>query len=297
MNPELQETKPSDAERDGPSWETLYATAEAQQGCFSTEQAAQAGFSSQLLSKHLKNRNIERLHRGIYRLCRFPAADRGQEDLVVAWLWSGRVGTLSHETALVLHGLSDALPSVIHLTVPSKWSKRRLQPPAGVRLYYDNLTATDTDWVGAVPVTIPARAIVEVARAHGDVNVIDAACRQALREGKASLADLGEAVAYIGTSGGPPGAQIARPEITSGLTGTWLTQAVSGTCRTTPKPDWRLVAEEIAATHGGRLFENKFYPHTRTMFLALVWPIDAHDKMPDWKVLRDDAARRFEWVE
>ncbi len=196
---EPQETKPEDVERGGPSWEALYATAEAQRGCFSTEQATKAGFSSQLLSKHIKNSNIERLYRGIYRLCRFPAVDRAQEDLVLAWLWSARAGVLSHETALQLHGLSDALPSVIHLTVPSEWSKRRLQLPPGVRLYYDDLTPSESAWVGAVPVTTPARAIIEVARAHGDANVLDAACRQALREGKASLADLAEAVTYIAT--------------------------------------------------------------------------------------------------
>jgi hypothetical protein len=291
-----RQDKPGGAHEGGPSWDALFEVAASQQGCFSKEQAAEAGFSNQLLHRHLRSGNIQRLHRGIYRLTRFPNADRAQEDLVVAWLWSGRVGVLSHETALQLHGLSDVLPSVIHLTVPSAWSKRRVQPPRGVRLAYDDLRADERTWVGAVPVTTPARAIVEVARDHGDADVIDAARRQALQQGKATFAELDEAVAYLGTSGGPPGPSTVRPETVADLDGTWLTQVVSGTCRAGPKPDWRVAAEEFAAAHGARLLENRFFPRSRTMFIALVWPVDARSALPSWEALRDDAARRFGWV-
>jgi hypothetical protein len=44
------------------------------------------------------------VRRGIYRLVHFPAGQH--EELVVAWLWSERVGIVSHQTALALHELS-----------------------------------------------------------------------------------------------------------------------------------------------------------------------------------------------
>jgi hypothetical protein len=37
---------------------------------------------------------------------------------VVLWLWSGREGVFSHETALALHELSDVMPATRHVTVP-----------------------------------------------------------------------------------------------------------------------------------------------------------------------------------
>ena len=50
-----------------------------------------------------------RLRRGIYRLVHFPAGEH--EELIELWLWTERTGLASHQTALALHGLSDALPA------------------------------------------------------------------------------------------------------------------------------------------------------------------------------------------
>lgn len=60
------ETKLMVVDRAQPSWEALYTIAESQQGCFSSDQATEAGFSSQLLTKHIHNKNTERLHRGMH---------------------------------------------------------------------------------------------------------------------------------------------------------------------------------------------------------------------------------------
>src|SRR6187431_1886442 len=92
-----------------PDWDRLYETASAQDGHFSTQQAAQAGYSSQLLLKHIRSGRVARVRRGIYRLVHFPAGEH--EELVIAWLWSERAGVVSHQSALALHGLSDALPA------------------------------------------------------------------------------------------------------------------------------------------------------------------------------------------
>ena len=100
----------------GSRWDRLYEIAEVQAGHFSTTQAAAAGFSPQLLDKHLRAGRIRRVRRGVYRLVHYPPGEN--EDLVVLWLWSERVGIFGHETALSLYQLSDLLPGKVHMTVP-----------------------------------------------------------------------------------------------------------------------------------------------------------------------------------
>lgn len=146
-------------EAGSPDWDALYNTAAAQEGHFTTAQAAAAGYSPQLLAKYLQNRRIQRIRRGIYRLVHFPAGYN--EDLVVTWLWTECRGVFSHETALMLHGLSDALPAVAHVTLPEDWKTRRLRVPAGVILYYAPVPKSDWTWHGAIHVTTVTRTLID----------------------------------------------------------------------------------------------------------------------------------------
>src|SRR3989475_10509178 len=104
-----------------PDWDRLYQAALAEEGHFPTQQALDAGYSSQLLVKYLDSGKIIRVRRSVYRLKHFPPGQ--QEDLVALWLWSDRAGVFSHETALMLHELSDVLPARAHLTLPAKRSE------------------------------------------------------------------------------------------------------------------------------------------------------------------------------
>ena len=106
-----------------PDWESLFGVAQAQSGYFTTRQAATAGYSPQLLRRYLGNGKMARVRRGVYRLVHFPAGEH--EDLVTLWLWSDQAGVFSHQTALALHDLSDALPSKVHMTIPKSWWRRR----------------------------------------------------------------------------------------------------------------------------------------------------------------------------
>src|SRR5258708_28031789 len=110
-----------------PVCQALYDIASSQEGLFTTQQAAAAGYSDPLLAHYQKVGRIARIRRGIYRLVHFPSGE--QEELVTAWLWTDAIGVLSHETALGLQGLSDALPAQIHLTLPLTWRQRRLCVP------------------------------------------------------------------------------------------------------------------------------------------------------------------------
>ncbi len=164
-----------------PDWNSLYELAAAQGGYFTLADAARAGFSAPLLHYHARVGRIERAGRGIFRLVNFPVTD--EEDLVPVWLWSDRRGVFSHETALALHGLSDALPSRLHLTLPAPWSKRRLRAPQRVVLHFADLPKRETAWKGPVRVTNPLRTVRDCAAGAVPPDIVRQAVTQGVRRG------------------------------------------------------------------------------------------------------------------
>jgi predicted transcriptional regulator of viral defense system len=165
----------------GSSWDRLFDFAVGQEGQFTTQQAAAAGYSPQLLAKYLKNGRIVRVRRGVYRMIHFPAGEH--EDLATIWLWSEQQGVFSHETALMLHDLSDVLPRRVHLTFPVTWSKRRLRVPKGVLLHFADVPKGDRVDIGPVPVTNVRRTLLDCVDVHVSPELIEAAVRQARQRG------------------------------------------------------------------------------------------------------------------
>ena len=185
-----------------PDWHKLAGIATAQEGSFTTKQAAEAGYSPQLLIKHIRARRISRMRRGIYRLVHFPAGEH--EDLIAAWLWSDQAGVISHHTALALHDLSDALPSKVHLTLPQAWRRRRLRVPPGVVIHHANVPPDDLAWFGAAPTTNPRRTLNDCAREALAPDLLRHAAQQAIRRGlvaRAELCDVDEALRPFGGLG------------------------------------------------------------------------------------------------
>lgn len=170
-----------------PDWDSLFEVAQGQDGYFTTAQAARSGYSRPLLHKHLAGGKIVRVRRGVYRVVHFPTSDR--EDLVVLWLWSDQAGVFSHETALALHDLSDALPSKAHLTLPASWRRRRLRVPAGLVLHFADVGERDRTSFGAVPVTVPLRTLTDCIEANLAPGLVDQAMSQARRRGLITAAE------------------------------------------------------------------------------------------------------------
>lgn len=170
-----------------PDWDRLYHQAESQAGHFTLSEAQACGYSSQHLQKHLKAGRIVRVHRGIYRLTRFPPTEH--EELVVLWLWSNREGVFSHETSLALHDLSDALPARVHMTLPESWRARRVRVPDGLVLHYEDLPDASRDWFDLVPVTTPKQVLTECIEARISPELTGQAIRQARQRGLISSKD------------------------------------------------------------------------------------------------------------
>jgi predicted transcriptional regulator of viral defense system len=183
-----------------PAWQALYDVAAAQEGLFTTRQAAIAGYSPPLLAHHQKAGRIVRIRRGIYRLVHFPPGEH--EELVAAWLWTDAHGVLSHETALTLHGLSDVLPAQIHLTLPVAWQHRRLRVPDGIVLHHAVVSRDERVWVNVVPVTSVRRTLGDCAVARLAPNLLRQAARQALRRGLATKSELKEVEKALKQFGG-----------------------------------------------------------------------------------------------
>ncbi|AKF87444.1 Transcriptional regulator, AbiEi antitoxin, Type IV TA system [Myxococcus fulvus] len=171
-----------------PDWNRLFEFALGQAGLFTTKQAAEAGYSSQLLVHYLHIGKVVRIRRGVYRLVHYP---QGQDEaLVTVWLWSEQQGVFSHETALALHQLSDVLPSRLHLTLPTTWKQRRLRVPPGVVIHHAALDDAERTWPAAVPVTSPLRTLTDCASAQLAPDLLQQAIAQALERGLIRKSDL-----------------------------------------------------------------------------------------------------------
>ncbi len=188
------------SEPNRPDWDRLFETAAGQSGYVTTKQAAEAGYSTHLLRKHILAGRVTRPQRGIYRLVHFPGGEH--EELVTAWLWSGQAGVISHQTALSLHGLSDVLPAQIHLTLPAAWRPRRFRVPPDVVLHHADVAPEDRAWFSAVPITNPCRTLNDCARAGLSPELLRHAAQQALRRGLVTTPDLGDVDAALKPFGG-----------------------------------------------------------------------------------------------
>lgn len=179
--------------RSSPDHRRLDRLAYAQEGYFTAAQAADQGFSAQLLAHHARTGRFERVRRGLYRLRDYPATPH--EHLRAAWLAMGDDAVISHESALELHGLSDVIADRVHLTVPRQ--ARGTRPPPGVVLHTRTRPPSGADVArrDGLPVTSPTRTIVDAAVAGTAPEQIEAAIEQALRQGMTTPSRLQRAAA------------------------------------------------------------------------------------------------------
>jgi len=158
----------------------LEAEAYQQSGYFGVDQARAHGVSRQLLSHHVRQGRFERVRRGLYRVRGFPSSEH--DEMREKWMAIGKdKAVLSHESALALLDLSNNIPDQVHLLVPRKY--RGLRRPSGVVLHTrPDDEKVSTVWRDGLPLTTPARTLVDVA---GDLQPEQAAMavEQALSRG------------------------------------------------------------------------------------------------------------------
>lgn len=163
--------------------QSLAALAHEQGGYFTAKQAREAGYGYTHLDYHESAGNFERVAHGLYRLPTVPPADH--DDLIRLALWSRNQtdapqSVVSHESALVLHELSELLPRQVHLTVPPKFRK---PAPTGVVLHKAELAAGDVEERAGFRVTTPLRTLLDVAANGLSQEQLDKAVADALARG------------------------------------------------------------------------------------------------------------------
>ncbi|MFI7066966.1 hypothetical protein ACIBL3_38620 [Kribbella sp. NPDC050124] len=101
-----------------------------QQGAFSRAQAVANGIDDCMLARRCRNRQIQRIHQGVY--ADFTGPLPWATRVWAAWLACGPYAALTGDTALRWHGLSgDWDDESIHLAVPLG---RRMERRPGIRI-------------------------------------------------------------------------------------------------------------------------------------------------------------------
>jgi Transcriptional regulator, AbiEi antitoxin/AbiEi antitoxin C-terminal domain len=138
-----------------PIGQRLAAIAGGQHGVVSARQLAGLGHPRSTISRWERDGKLHRLHRGVYAV--------GHEALS----WEGRLSAAvlanepavaSHLTAAWIWGLLRTRPGTFHLTAPNRRHRKEL-----VVVHFARLAPEDRTIVGGIPLTSPARTVLDLA--------------------------------------------------------------------------------------------------------------------------------------
>jgi predicted transcriptional regulator of viral defense system len=148
-------------------------------GYFDRPDAQSHGVGDVALRRGLAKGRYERIYPGVYRLAIAPTSSH--DELFLAWIWSNYRGVISYESALALYGLSDLLPSQVHISVPLDF--RRASGPFRTHRLREPLSDRDRTVYEGLPVTTAARSIVDAAAEGADPEQIGKAIDQSIGRG------------------------------------------------------------------------------------------------------------------
>jgi hypothetical protein len=134
--------------------------ADAQYGVVSRAQLLELGFSDGDVDRRVKSGRLHRVHHGVFAVGHRVLTVDGRWRAAVLAAGSGAV--LSHGSAAAAWELRPTTSGSIHVTVPSHSGRKRR---AGLRLHRSiTLQARDVTVHRGIPITTPARTIVDLAR-------------------------------------------------------------------------------------------------------------------------------------
>ncbi len=143
------------------------AIAERQRARMSRDQLRAAGVSHSAIVRRLHGGRLEYVHRGVYALPHTSDIPLATE--AAALLACGEGAVLSHHSAVTLWGLRPGQARPVHVTIPAH---RGFPAPQGVKLHRSRiLTRADVRILHGLPVTSPARALLDAAATLPDRDV------------------------------------------------------------------------------------------------------------------------------
>ena len=148
------------------------ATATGQHGIVTHAQLLRCGLTRHAIAHRVRTGRLIRLSRGVYAVGHLGLGWSAQR--LAAVLGCGRAGVLSHADAAVGARLLEPVPGPIHVTCRSG---HRLGPE-GVIVHRAALAREDVVHLGPIPMTAPARTLLDLAAA-GDERQLEFALREA----------------------------------------------------------------------------------------------------------------------
>jgi very-short-patch-repair endonuclease len=143
--------------RDG-AWGRVARIAQSQAGLVTIWQLIEAGISDSTVTREVAAGRLHPVFHGVYAVGHRYLTRNGK--LLAATLACGEGTVVSHGTAACLYGLSDSWPEVIDVIAPVEAGRKI----AGVRRRFVPVPEGREVWRrGGVPVTSPARTIVDCA--------------------------------------------------------------------------------------------------------------------------------------
>lgn len=133
-----------------------------QGGYFTAKQALKLGYSYRAQSYYLETDHWVKADRALYRVNFLPY--QKNDELIKAYFWSRDQNdipqaVISHESAIMIHGLGEIIPKKIHLTVPKSFRKK---PPSKYEIYKANISKNEIENKEFFKVTSPIRTIIDL---------------------------------------------------------------------------------------------------------------------------------------
>ncbi len=170
----------------------LHALAEERDGLLTSKEARALGIQDSVLVRLAQRGRLERMSRGVYRIAHYPPDRLAQYREAVLWAQASHHGperiALSHETALLIYGISDLNPSRVHLTVP-KSSRLRRERPEWIAIHRAGLTEKEVGQHEGMPITTVSRSILDVLSTTRRTGIVRQAITEGLRAGLLSRAE------------------------------------------------------------------------------------------------------------
>lgn len=188
-------------------WSRMSRAAAKRFGLFTSAEAVAADISRNAIATRVRNGDVERVGRGIYR---FTSSERTPEQkLLAAILACGPDAVASHLTAAAVWGLGDLqLAEPFHILVPD----RRKRDVAGVMLHSSaTIDRLDVTVRGVIPITTPWRTTPDACALLPEYAAEDLTI-EVLRRRMASHAQL---QAVVDRMGNAPGTGAVRQALRS----------------------------------------------------------------------------------
>lgn len=187
-----------------------------QHGVVSRAQLRELGLTDNGIARRVRAGTLHRLHAGVYAVGHTALGERGR--WMAAVLAGGPAAALSHASAAALWDLRAVDPVVVHITVPRTGARSR----PGLRIHRSGtLGGDDVTARHGIPVTTPARTILDIAATIGDRDL-----QRALDEGAVQrLISVSSLVALARAHPGHPGSATLKQALRTHAPGTTLTRS------------------------------------------------------------------------